>query len=133
MNLIQAKTRRQAGITIVEVVVASSLLLVAIVPILRAMTSAQVTGRAVERKTRSLALAQGKLSEIQACTVYDFNSSRDESGLSLATDYLCNVSDDEDPSLKTLSVSVGFDRDGDNNLTSDEVLVTLTTLVAKRS
>ena len=115
-----------------EVVIASSLLLVAIVPILKAMTSAQVTGRIVERKTTSLALAQGKLSELQAIIVYDFNSSYDETNVVLAPNYLCHVSDDEDTTLKTLSVSVGFDLNGNDNLASDEVMVTLTTLLAKR-
>jgi Tfp pilus assembly protein PilV len=132
MNLTPASARRQAGISVVEVVIASSILIVAIVPILKAMTTAQVTGRIVERKTMSLALAQGKLSEIQAKSVHDFDSSYDETDTALATHYLCNVSDSESGILKTVSVSVGFDLNGNNSLASNEVMVTLTTLLAKK-
>ena len=133
MKLTYANNRRQAGVTIVEVVVASSLLLIALVPILKAMTSAQVTSRVVERNTRSVALAQGKLNEIQARTIYGFSANYDETGTALEGLYLCNVSDDEHASLKTVSVSVGYDGNENGSLAADEVLVTLTTLIAKRS
>ena len=125
--------RRQAGVSIIEVVVAASLLLLAVVPILKALTTAQVTGRIVEQKTQSLALAQGKICQIQAQAVYDFSSSYDETGTALMPNYLCNVSDNEDSACKTLSVSVGYDLNGDSSLAGSEVLVTLTTLIAKRS
>ena len=111
---------------------ASSLLLVAVVPILRALTAAQVTGRIVERKTQSLALAQAKISDVQARVSYDFSSGYDETGTSLGGSYLCNVSDNEGTTLKTVSVSVGYDLDANGSLAADEVLVTLTTLIAKR-
>ncbi len=132
MKLIHTKTRRQAGVSIVEVVVASSLLLVAVVPILKSLTAAQVTGRIVTQKTESLVLAQAKLSDIQARAMYDFSSGYDETGTSLGGSYLCNVSDNDDSTVKTVSVSVGYDLDANGNLIADEVLVTLTTLVAKR-
>ncbi len=132
MKLSYAKCRRQAGVTIIEVVIASALLLVAVVPILKAMTSAQVTNRVVERKTKSLILAQGKMSEIQARMTYDFSASYYEIATVLSDHYLVNVSDDGHASKKTISVSVGFDGNDDNALASDEVLVTLTTLVAIR-
>ncbi len=126
------ESKRQAGVTIVEVVIASALLLVAIVPILKAMTSAQVTGRVVSRRTESLTLAQGKLSEIQAMMMQDFSASYAETADVLSGSYLANVSDDGHASRKTISVSVGYDDDGDDALASDEVLVTLTTLVVIR-
>jgi hypothetical protein len=46
--------------------------------------------------------------------------------------YLCSVSDDEHATCKTMSVSVGYDLNENGSLAADEVLVTLTTLVAKR-
>ena len=133
MKLTHANNRRQSGVTVVEVVVASSLLLVALVPILKAMTAAQVTSRLVERRTRSVALAQGKLNEIQSSAIYDFSSNHDETDTVLEGLYLCHVSDDEDATLKTVSVSVGYDSNENGSLAADEVLVTLTTLIAKRS
>ncbi len=132
MKPVNTKIRRQAGVTIVEVVLASALLLVAIVPILKAMTSAQVTSRIVERKTKSLPLAQGKMSEIQARMLHDFSANYTEAAAVLSGQYLANVSDDRHASKKTISVSVGYDDNDDNALASDEVLVTLTTFVAKR-
>jgi Tfp pilus assembly protein PilV len=132
MKLTHAKNRRQAGVSIIEVVVAAALLLVVVVPILRALTAAQVTRRTVEQETQSLVLAQAKVSEIQGVTVYNFSSNYDETGTSLGGSYLCNVSDNEHATLKTLSVSVGYDADGNGSLASSEIKVTLTTLVAKR-
>lgn len=132
MTLTLVKNRRQAGTSIIEVVVAASLLLLVVVPILRALTAAQATSRVVEQETQSLVLAQAKVSEIQGRAVYDFSSNYDETGTSLGGSYLCNVSDNEDDTLKTLSVSVGYDLDGNGSLASSEIQVTLTTLVAKR-
>ena len=133
MRRTRTKARRQTGISIVEVVVAAALLLLAVVPILKALTTGQVTARIADQTTQSLALAQSKMSDIQARADYSFTSSCDESGTSLKASYLCNVSDDEHATLKTVSVSVGYDQDGNGSLASDEVLVTLTTLIAKRS
>ncbi len=132
MKQIHTKTRRQAGVSIVEVVVASSLLLVAVVPILKALTAGQVTSRIVTQKTESLVLAQAKLSDIQARAMYDFSSDYDEIGTSLGGSYLCDVSDNENTTVKTMSVSVGYDRDANGTLIADEILVTLTTLIARR-
>jgi hypothetical protein len=115
-----------------EVVVASGLLIIAVVPILRALTIAQATGTTIERKTRSLILAQSKLDEIRASSIYHYSNSFDESSASLGGSYLCNVSDNEHPSLRTITVSVGYDVDGNNNLSASEILVTLTTYLAKR-
>ena len=133
MKLTHRKIRRQAGISIIEVVVAASLLLVAVVPILKALTAAQATSRVVSKNTQSLALAQAKISEIQAKTAYDFSSSYDEAGTSLGGLYLCNVADNEHATCKTISVYVGYDLNENGSLPADEVLVTLTTLVAKRN
>ena len=124
--------RTRAGLTLTEVIVASALLAVAIVPILKALAIAQVTGRIVERKTHSLMLAQGKLDEIRAQSVYHYGDSLAESSTSLSGAYLCTVSDDQDPDLRTVSVSVGYDANGDTSLGSDEILVTLMSYVAKR-
>jgi Tfp pilus assembly protein PilV len=121
-----------AGFTLTEVVVASGLLIIAVVPILKALTIAQATSITIDRKTRSLVLAQGKLEEIRARSIYHYMNSFDESSVSLSGSYLCNVSDNEHPSLRTITVSIGYDVNGDSNLSSGEILVTLTTYVAKR-
>jgi Tfp pilus assembly protein PilV len=123
---------RLRGVTLTEVVVASTLLVVALVPILKALTLAQATGIVIERRTQSLVLAQGKLDEIRARSVYNYSTSYAQNPVSLGNSDLCTVSDNGDPSLKTISVSVGFDANTDGRLDPDEVMATLTTYVAKR-
>jgi Tfp pilus assembly protein PilV len=123
---------RYAGLTLTEVVVASALLLIAIVPILKAMTSVHVSSTSIERKTRCLTLAQAKLDEIKARSIYSYSTSFTENDTSLDGSYLCDVTDDSGDPLRTITVSVGYDLDGDNTLTTGEIEVTLATLIARR-
>jgi Tfp pilus assembly protein PilV len=123
---------RQRGVTLMEVLVSSTLLVVALVPILKALTLAQVTSIVIEHKTQSLVLAQAKLDEIRARSVYHYSDSFQLDSVALGGSYLCTVSDDRNSSLRTITVSVGFDDDGNGRLASSEILATLTTYVAKR-
>jgi hypothetical protein len=124
---------RASGLTITEVVVASALLVIAIVPILKALTSAHVTAAIIERKTRSLTLAQVKLDDIKARSIYNYGSSFTVNNTSLDGSYLCNVQDTgAGTDLRTITVSVGYDLNGNDSLESGEVEVTLATLLAKR-
>jgi len=103
------------------------------VPILRALTTAHHSTVIIEYKTRSLILAQAKLDEIKARSIYSYSSSYTENNTSLDGSYLCNVSDTGSGSdLRTITVSVGFDLNGDNTLASDEIEVTLATCLARR-
>jgi len=125
--------RKPAGLTLTEVVVASALLIIAIVPILKALTSAHVTSTIIERKSRSLTLAQAKLDEIRARSIYNYSSTFTESSTSLDGPYLCSVVDTSGGSnLRTIEISVGYDLNNNNELELDEVEVTLATLVARR-
>ena len=125
-------SRAPAGFTLTEVVVASALLIVAIGPILKALTSAHLSTTIIEHKTRSLTLAQAKLDEIKARSIYSYSSSFTENDTSLDGSYLCNVTDDSGDPLKTITVSVGYDHNGDLTLAADEIKITLTTLLARR-
>ena len=127
--------KRLAGLTLIEVVIASALLAAAIVPILRCLTIAHYSGATIEHKSRSLLLAQAKLDEIKARSIYNYTnggSSFAETGTSLDGPYLCNVTDNSDDRLKTITVSVGFDSDDSGGLAADEVNITLATLIARR-
>ncbi len=122
-----------AGFTLTETVVASALLIVAIVPILRALTSAHLNTGIIERKTCSLILAQAKLDEIKARSIYNYPDNFKEKDLSLDGSYLCNVADaSKGNNLRTITVSVGYDLNSNNVLADDEILVTLKTLLARR-
>ncbi len=123
---------RVSGFTLTEVVVASALLIIAIVPILKALTSAHVSTAFIERRTRSLTLAQAKLDEIKARSIYNYSDTFTETDTSLDGSYLCNVTDDSGDPLKTITVSVGFDLDGDSTLATDEIEITISTRLANR-
>ena len=123
----------RAALTLTEVVVASSLLIYAIVPILKGLTSVHVTSIIVERKTRSLTLAQAKLNEIKARSVYDYTSNFTETNSSIDGSYLCTVTDGAvSANLRIVAVVVGYDTNGDNAVGGGEVFVTLETLIARR-
>jgi Tfp pilus assembly protein PilV len=127
--------RRHKGLSIIEVVMASALLIVAMVPILRSLTNANMLSSEVERKTQALVLAQGKLDEIKARSVYSFGASGSftASNVVLSGSYLCNITDAAaGTDLKQITVSVGYDDNGNGTLSSDELQVTLVTYVARR-
>ena len=122
----------RAGFTITEAIVASSILLVAVVPILKALSAATSMQTTVERKTQSVARARAKLDEIRARCVYHYDEGFAETPASLGGSYLGNVSDDEDADLRLVTVSVGYDANADGTLSSSEVEVTLATYIANR-
>ena len=122
-----------AGFTLTETIVASTLLIIAVVPILKALTTAHLNTGIIEHKTRSLTLAQTKLDDIKARSIYHYADDFEENNSSLDGLYLCNVDDvSTSTNLRTITVSVGYDLNGDNVLVSDEILVTLKTLLARR-
>ncbi len=124
----------RAAFTLTEVVVASALLIFAIVPMLKGLTGVHVHSIIIERKTRSLTLAQAKLNEIKARSIYNYASNFTEIHKPLDGSYLCNVKDAAvgGPNLRSISVAVGYDLDGNNVLAGSEVHVTLETLIARR-
>ena len=119
-----------AGMTITEVVVASGLLVIALVPTLRALGTATLTQTKIAWKTQSLALARGKLDEIRARCVHHYGDSFTQSSVVLDGAYLCNISDGGDTNLKLLTVAVGYDVDSNGSLSNDETEVTLATYIA---
>lgn len=126
---------RSAGFTLTEVVVASTLLIIAIVPILRVLTTAHLSTTTIEQKTRCLTLARAKLDEIKARSIYDYTNggvSFAENNISLDGSYLCNITDDAGDPLKTIAVLVGYDTNGDSTLAADEIQVSLSTYLARR-
>ena len=124
---------RAGGFTLTEVVVASALLIIAMVPILKGLTNAHLTTAIIERKTRSLTLAQAKLDEIKARSVYHYSETFAETNTFVDGSYLCNVTDTSaGANLRTITVSVGYDLNDNDILANDEIEVTLTTYIAKR-
>jgi Tfp pilus assembly protein PilV len=127
--------RRHKGLSIIEVAMASALMIVAMVPILKSLTRANMISSEAERKTQCLVLAQGKLDDIRARSIYNFGASGSftANNVVLSGSYLCNVTDSiVSTNLKQITVSVGYDNNGNGTLSSSEVEVTLTTCFAQR-
>jgi Tfp pilus assembly protein PilV len=134
MCLKHSKTnRRHKGLSIIEVAMASVLLIVAMVPILKSLTKANMLSSEVERKTQSLVLAQGKLDELKARSIYSFDTSYAANNVVLSGSYLCNVSDTTVAAdLKQITMSVGYDDNHNGSLADDKIEVILTTCFARR-
>ena len=116
-----------------EVVVASSLLAIAMIPMLKGLTISQMTSTAVDRKTQSLILAQGKMEEIRARCLNDYSLSFNDSDLSMGSSFYCDVSDTSAGSdLRVIEVSVGFDDNGNSVHDVGESDALLTTKMARR-
>lgn len=127
------KSRACKGFTLSEVLVASMLLVVVMVPILRALTGAHTLDIRIERRSRSLTLAEAKLEDIKARSIYNYSTDFNDPSSSIEGAYLCKVTDTVVSSdLRTILLSVGYDQNGNSTLGSDEIEVTLKTLLARR-
>jgi len=125
--------KNKSGFTLVEVLVASALLIFAMVPILKALTQVNMNNIIVERRTKSLNLAKSQINQIQAKSIYNFDDNFSQNNLSLDNLYLCNIaSSSVNTNLKAITVSVGMDRNHNGTLGSDEVEVSLQTQLARR-
>jgi Tfp pilus assembly protein PilV len=129
---IKTKRRFRSGFTLTEAVVAAALLLVAMVPILKALTQANLNSIVIERRTQSLCLAQGKLNDIKARSIYSFGAVASQNNEVLTGSYLCNTVIGGTEDLKTVSVSVGMDVNKNNALDSGEIEVVLQSQIARR-
>lgn len=126
------KQCRCCGFTLTEVIVASALLITAIVPILKALTSVHVNAITIEHKTRSLNLAETKLDDIKARSLYNYDDNYTETNKPIDGSYLCTVGDKPvNTDLRMLVVTVGYDVDGNKTLAASETLVTLQTYIAR--
>jgi type II secretory pathway pseudopilin PulG len=127
------KQQNQKALTLPEVVVAAALLLIALVPILKGLTQANMNSVIIERKTQCLCLAQAKLNNIQARSIYNFDSISSQSNETLSGSYLCSTTvSSVNSNLKAITVSVGQDRNSNSALGSDEIEITLQTQIARR-
>ncbi len=133
-KLIKKLANRKAnGFTLIEVAVASGLLIIAMVPILRALTTATANATIIEQRTQSLTLAQTKLNEIKARSIYSYASNFNETDSVLNGSYICGVTDTPQTAyLRNIEISVGFDQNANATLDTDEVEITITTALAKR-
>jgi len=130
--------QRRKALTLPEVIVAASLLSIALVPILKALTQVNKNSVIIDRRTQSLCLAQAKLNQIQAKSIYDFNSiivttEPSSEVLSVNGPYLGKTTVGGSDNLKTIKLDVGMHRNPNSTtLDDDEIEVTLQTQIARR-
>ena len=129
----EGSAKQRSGYTIMEVLIASLLLVTAIAPILKGLTSAHTTAVSIERKTISLTLAQKHLEQIRAKSIYNYDEDFNNASFNLADAYYGSVTDSAvNSDLRSISVSVGYDSNGDGALDAEEMEVVLDTLLARR-
>ncbi|MCU0914824.1 MAG: hypothetical protein MUC88_09705 [Planctomycetes bacterium] len=121
----------RSGVTLTEAVVASALLVISLVPLLQALTTAHAADRALERRSWSLLLAQQELEWIRARCIRHYEEGYAVSSRALRDGYLCTVTDDRHPAVRTIAVAVGLDRDGDGALAAGEEEIRLCTRLAR--
>ena len=125
--------RWRPGFTLIEVVLAAALLAACAVPILSATSRAPGLGEQIKARTKSALLAQTRMENVLAAATVNFNQNFARASENLGDGYLATTQQVWSPSApltKTVTVQVGKDLDGDAALETNEVLVTLTTLVA---
>jgi hypothetical protein len=115
------------------VVLAAALLAACAVPILSATSRAPRIGDQIKARTTSALLAQTRMENVLAAATVNFDQNFARASENLGDGYLATtqqVWSPFNPLTKTVTVQVGKDLDGDAVLETNEVLVTLTTLVA---
>jgi hypothetical protein len=106
--------------------------LVSIIPLLKVLTAAHGMDRVIDRKSWSLLLAQQELERLRARSLYHYDESFESASQALGDGFLCTVTDNGHSSLRTVTIAVGLDRNGDGSLAAGEVEVSLCTALARR-
>ena len=122
------------GFTLLEVLVSAVIISVAIIPISRAIIGIMESKLASERMTKVAMLAREKIEEIKQNAAEEFDRNYTGSGSFPPPDlnYRYTVQDDGDPVMKTISVTVWFDEDGDGELEEGEIDIKLDTRFTRR-
>ena len=127
--MVPRRTRR-TGLTLMEVLVASALLGIALVPAFDMVTRGMVLARDVEVRSRAVFLAEREMETALAAAGQNFSASLTKQSQDLGDGYLTIVTETVSGLTKTVAVQAGFDADRNGTLSSGEVLATFATVVA---
>ena len=122
--------RYRRGMSLIELLMASALLLIAVVPITDALWRGAALARDIQMRTKATLLAQQEMEAALALAADDFTRDPGKSSAPLGDGYLVTVTGVAVGLTKTISVQVGWDRDKSGSLGSTEVLVALKTIAA---
>jgi hypothetical protein len=125
--------RSHPGLTLLEVVLASVLLVAAAVPILNAATRAVTLAQDIDWRTRATFLAQREMENVLAVAAENYSQDFTRNSADLGDGYRVTVQQSLLPVIrKTILVKVGRDKNGNAILDDNEVLVTLGTVVVDK-
>ncbi|HET6440946.1 MAG TPA: prepilin-type N-terminal cleavage/methylation domain-containing protein [Phycisphaerae bacterium] len=121
---------RRIGLTLMEVLVASALLGIALVPAFDMVTRGMVLAHDVEVRTRAVFLAEREMETALAKATENFSTSLAKPSADLGDGYRTTVTETVSGLKKTITVQAGFDTNKNGVLGSDEVLASFATIVA---
>ena len=122
------------GFTFVEVLASVVILTGAVVPLITFSADSLATSLEIERKVKSVLLAEGEMEKIKNVLRESFDTDFTAWSGDLGNNYLAaRTSTDVSSTLKIIEVSVGYDTNKDGSLGTDEIIVTFTTQYAQRS
>ena len=106
----------------------------AVVPLITFSADGLSTSIEIERKVKSMLLAEAEMEKIKNVLRKSFDTDFTAWSGDLGSDYLADrTSSDVSSTLKVIGVSVGYDVNKNGSLDSSEIMVTLTTQYAERS
>ena len=124
-----AGRRLASGVTLAEVLVASALLGMALVPAFDMVTRGLVLARDVQTRSTAAFLAEREMEDALAKAGCNFSPNLAKSSQPLGDGYLVTVTQSAGAHRKAVHVEVGHDADASGALSAGEVLVALSTLV----
>ncbi len=128
-----SQQRKSAGFTLVEVITAATLLVVAILPIMNGMIHINRHNIAIHRKTMCLHLAKVEIEKVKAILRTDYTRNVSVNNRANNEGYLCSIDCvDLDEFLCKVTVCVGYDTNTNHILDESEMSIRLSTLMARR-
>jgi len=137
---INFKGRFKFGFSFLEILLTISIMSIALVPIMRIMPEGMVAGTRLDRSTKSIILAQGKMEEVRSqvlstSATYGFDKDYNEPGTAFPSPdqrFKYTVSDNLGADVKELSVVVWFDINDDDLLHGYERSIDIHLKIANR-
>ena len=127
------KRIKTKGFTFVEVLASILILAGVITPFMLYAADNLTMSMEIERRVKSTLLAEVEMEKIKNVLRKSFETDFTSWPSSLGDSYLASrTSTDVSSTLKIIGVSVGYDADKNGSLTTDEIMITLTTQYAKR-
>ena len=111
----------QDGYTLLEIIVAISILSIALIPLMEMLPSAMVLETQLERETKAAFLAQQKLEEVKGKALYNFDQDRSEAAAAFPSPdshFKYTVSDDQGTEIKEIEVNVWHDENSNGKMDS---------------